>query len=413
LSAPPRRDGVNVPVVIVAFVASVAVAVLVLYAAGVIFPAGPEPVRVRVALEPVAQGLEQPVGLLGTGDGSGRLYVLEQAGRVRVVEPDGSLAAAPLLDIRANVLAGGERGLLGMALHPAADRNGRFFVTYSRRPDGATVLSELRMGEGTVDHSSERVLLEVEQPFDTHKAGNLLFDAEGMLLMGVGDGGGPGDPFGRALDPGSLLGKLLRLDVDSGDPYGIPPGNGWAAVEGARGEVHAIGLRNPWRFSFEPESDRLIIGDVGAKEWEEINVLTPGRTQASFGWSSMEGPDCFKVAGCQPWAHLPAAIAYRHVEPDGAHCAVIGGHTYRGGREPALAGVYLYGDLCSGTIWGVRAADILRQGVTPVRVGRVDPSWGLLHSFGEDDAGELYAVTSGGYLLRIRDAEGAMASARG
>lgn len=404
MSAPPRRDGVNVPVVIVALVASIAVAVAVLYAAGVILPSGPEPVRARISLEPVAQGLELPVGLVGAGDGSGRLYVLEQAGRVRVVQPDGSVARAPLLDIRAQVLAGGERGLLGMALHPAADRNGRLFVAYSRRPDGATVLSELRMREGIVDHASERVLLEIEQPFDTHKAGNLLFDAQGMLLMGVGDGGGPGDPFGRALDPAWLLGKLLRIDVDSGEPYGIPPDNGWADMEGARAEVHAIGLRNPWRFSFDPGSDRLIIGDVGAKEWEEINVLTPGRRQASFGWSSMEGPDCFKIAGCQPWAHLPAAIAYRHVEPGAVHCAVIGGHVYRGSSEPALTGIYLYGDLCSGTIWGVRAADILRQGVEPARVGSVDPSLGLLHSFGEDDAGELYAVTSGGHLLRVRDA---------
>lgn len=411
MSAAPRRDGVNVPVVIAVVLVSLAAAAAVLIFAGVLLPTGPDPVRVRLSLEPVTQGLDLPVDVISAGDGRGSLYVVEQAGRIRVVRPDGSLVREPLLDISDQVLAGGERGLLGMATHPDFAANGRFFVTYSRRPDGATILSELSMGDGAVDPASERIILEIEQPFDTHKAGNLVFDAEGMLLIGVGDGGGPGDPNGYALDASSLLGKLLRLDVDSGDPYGIPPDNGWADEEGARPEIHAIGLRNPWRFSFDRATGHLFIGDVGAMAWEEVNVLAPGGRAPSFGWSDLEGHDCYKERGCAAWRHLPPVITYPHRAPDAAHCAVIGGHTYRGTVHPALLGVYLYGDLCSGMIWGVRAADLVRREVAPTQIGQVDSTYGLLHSFGEDEAGELYAVTGNGYLLRVRVAEPAVASA--
>jgi glucose/arabinose dehydrogenase len=229
----------------------------------------------------------------------------------------------------------------------------------------------------------------------------LAFDQQGMLLVGTGDGGSGNDPHGHGLDRWSLLGKLLRLDVDAGWPYVIPADNGFAGDLDGRAEIHAIGLRNPWRFSVDGLTGDIYIGDVGQSAWEEIDVLRPGTRRASFGWSDMEGPGCRGGRECDPSAHFAPAIAYAHVSGDRADCAVIGGYAYRGSAGTLPVGTYLYGDYCSGTIWAVPVKDLVAGVAEPVVAGQLDGSHGQLRSFGQDDLGELYVVTSAGELLRI------------
>jgi glucose/arabinose dehydrogenase len=232
----------------------------------------------------------------------------------------------------------------------------------------------------------------------------LAFDREGMLLAGIGDGSTGNDPEGNGQDPASLLATLLRLDVDRGFPYAIPPDNGFAEDREARAEVHAIGLRNPWRFSVDSETGHVYIGDVGQSEWEEIDVLAPGTREPSFGWSVMEGNACFYGRECDPADHIAPAIAYPHVDGQVGHCSVIGGYVYRGVAATLPADAYLFADYCSGTIWAARAADLRDGRAEPVVVGQVAAELGQPQSFGVDDAGELYLLTNGGYVLGIRQA---------
>ncbi len=381
-----------------------------------------------IRLESVASGFEGPVLLVGAGDGSGDRYVVEQRGRIWRIDAAGVVDPEPMLDITERVLHHNERGLLGLAFHPAFDENGRFFVTYSQADDGATSISEFTLplptlpGGGDVTsaapattakataqpteaprpvEATERPLLVIPQIYTMHKAGMLAFDGDGMLVVSTGDGGSGNDPHRHGLDRWSLLGKLLRLDVDHGWPYVIPADNGFAGDPDSRAEIHAIGLRNPWRFSIDRLSGDIYIGDVGQSAWEEIDVLPHGSRGASFGWSDMEGPECLGDRPCDPAAHIAPAIAYPHMAGDEVHCAVIGGYAYRGSRATLPQGTYLYGDYCSGTIWAVPVAELLAGDAAPVVVGRVDPSLGQLQSFGEDDEGELYVVTNGGHVLKV------------
>jgi glucose/arabinose dehydrogenase len=248
--------------------------VLALGAAGLpsVPTADPPP---AIALELVASGLRHPVYVTHAGDGSGCLFVVEQEGRVRIVE-DGILHETPFLDIANRVLSGGERGLLGVAFHPDYARNGRYFVNYTRRPDGATVVAEYRRSADP-DRSldDERVLLLVPQPYPNHNGGMLAFGPDGYLYIGLGDGGSAGDPGNRAQNTQELLGKLLRIDVDRGTPYAIPRDNPFAGG-GGRVEIFAFGFRNPWRFSFDRETGELWAADVGQDDWEEIDLVTRG-----------------------------------------------------------------------------------------------------------------------------------------
>ena len=383
-----------------------------------------EPIDLAIDLVPVAEGLEAPVLLVGAGDGSGDRYVVEQRGRVLRLLPDGSIDPEPFLDISDRVLYHHERGLLSLTFHPDFSDERRFFVTYSRRGDGSTSVSEFSLppeadpdldadtedlaAEGEAAEpveSSERVLLTVPQPFTTHKAGMLAFDDDGMLLVSVGDGGHADDPYDNGQDRASLLGKLLRLDVDRGWPYATPLDNGFAEDPRARAEVHAIGLRNPWRFSVDREGGDIYIGDVGQREWEEVNVLPAGAREASFGWSDMEGRDCFMDRDCDPSEHILPAVAYPHVDGDSGHCGIIGGYAYRGDAGTLPDGTYLYADYCSGTIWGVPAQQLRADTAAPAVVGYVPSDLGQVQSFGEDDAGELYLLTSEGQVLGIREAD--------
>ncbi len=366
----------------------------------------PEPIDLAVQLEAVAEGFDSPVLLIGAGDDSGDRYVVEQRGRIMRLEPDGMVDPEPFLDIIDRVLHHHERGLLGLAFHPAFAENGRFFVTYSRRDDGATSISEFtRRGDGEPIEATERALLTIPQPFNTHKAGMLAFDHDGMLLASIGDGGSGNDPLGNGQDRASLLGKLLLLDIDRGWPYATPGDNGFAEDPEARPEVHAIGLRNPWRFSVDRDGGDVYIGDVGQGEWEEVNVLRRGEREASFGWSEMEGRDCFYDKPCDPDAHIPPVVAYPHIDGDVGHCSVIGGYAYRGEAGSLPDGAYLYADYCSGTIWGVSVEQLLAGSAVPAVVGQVPRELGLVVSFGEDDAGELYLLTDAGSVLGISRAD--------
>lgn len=352
--------------------------------------------RVSLTLEPLVVGLDEPVLAIGSGDGSGRLFVVEQSGSVWVVEAAGALVPEPFLDIRERVSHGGERGLLGLAFHPDFASSGRLFVHYTRRPDGASVVSEIGSSGDHADPDSERVLLVVEQPAENHNGGMIAFDRDGHLLIGLGDGGGAGDPYGHAQDGASLLGKLLRIDVDTaaeGSPYGIPEDNGFTGHQRVAPEIHAMGLRNPWRFSVDRVTGDVLIGDVGQGSWEEIDRLPGGRGGLDFGWNQVEGPECFRP-GCDPSAHEPPVAWYGHAEG----CSVVGGYVYRGTAQPALEGLYLFGDYCSGTIWSVPADGLASGSDEPAVAGALD---GPLSSFGHDDAGEILVVDHTGRILRL------------
>ncbi len=221
----------------------------------------------------------------------------------------------------------------------------------------------------------------------------IAFDATGMLLIGTGDGGSGGDPLGAAQDPTTLLGKLLRIDVDAADPYGIPADNGYIESVAHRPEIHATGLRNPWRFSVDPEGGHIYIGDVGQGAWEEVSVLPDGAGGVNFGWNAVEGPECY-LDDCDLVAYTSPALSYGHDEG----CSIVGGYTYRGAEQPALDGIYLFGDYCTGTIWAATASEMLTGEARAVPVHDFD---GRLVSFGADEAGEIYAVDQRGRILQV------------
>ncbi|HVM31096.1 MAG TPA: PQQ-dependent sugar dehydrogenase [Candidatus Limnocylindrales bacterium] len=359
------------------------------------------PVRApAITFEVVADGFDNLTFLTHAGDGSGLIYVVEQRGIIHVGTPDGVFREDPFLDISDRVSFAGERGLLGLAFHPAFDENRRFFVNYSAR-DGANVVAELRAG-ATVDDpaeaASERVLLRIEQPFPNHNGGMLAFGPEGMLYISSGDGGGAGDPLEAGQDRTTLLGKVLRVDVDA-DPYGIPADNPFAGgADGARPEIWAYGLRNPWRISFDRRTGALFIADVGQDRFEEINVEPSGVGGGrNYGWNVMEGPACFGQSDCDSSGMVPPIAWYQ----TGSDCAVTGGYVYRGGEVGDLAGFYLFSDYCSGTVWALDAEHALRATELPVPVHEVGRSDINVTSFGEDEAGEVYLLGAGGQVLRV------------
>jgi len=358
-------------------------------------PGDPDHLR----LEPFARGLDRPINVTNAGDGSGRLFVNEQDGVIRVIGPDGALRAEPFLDIRRLVLSGGERGLLGLAFHPGFPGQARIFVDYTRVPDGATVMAEFRATADRADPASQRVLLLIPQPFANHNGGQLAFGPDGFLYIGMGDGGSGGDPFGNGQNTRALLGKILRIDVDgtqaSGKAYAIPHDNPFAAggirPGGGAPEVWSYGLRNPWRFSFDAANGNLYIGDVGQSSWEEID-RQPGDSRGgeNYGWNVMEGDHCYRT-GCDPRPYVKPIAEYGHDQG----CAVIGGYVYRGTRQPMLRGVYVFSDNCSGILFTLQ-----------VEAGRVAPKVVLdsgesISSFGVGEDGEIYAADLGGGISHL------------
>jgi glucose/arabinose dehydrogenase len=354
-----------------------------------------------VAIEEVATGLDQPLWVAPSATGDGKLYVAEQPGRIRVVDADGSVEAAPFLDIVDRVSAGGERGLLGFAFPANFGRgNAVAYVHYSNR-DGDTTLSSFRLDPHDttrLDPASEAVLLTVDQPYPNHNGGWVGFDNDGMLLLGLGDGGSGGDPENRASDTGQLLGKILRLDVadaKDGQPYAIPPDNPFADGAGGRPEILHLGLRNPFRASIDRATGDLWIGDVGQDSWEEVDVAPAGTSGLDFGWRRWEGRHCYNPApasSCDDAGVTMPVAEYGH----GAGCSVIGGVVYRGEAIPALDGAYVFGDYCSGTLWVIDAGlDAAQAPLTLLETGR------RISSIGTDGDGEVVLTDLGGALLRL------------
>jgi glucose/arabinose dehydrogenase len=345
----------------------------------------------------VTDGLEKPVFLTHAADGSPRLFVVEQSGRIRIVER-GALNSSPVLDIRDRVLSGGERGLLGLAFHPAFRKNGRFYVNYTRTPDGATVLAEYRLGSSPRQAMrDERILMVVSQPYANHNGGMIAFGPDGYLYMALGDGGSGGDPGNRAQNTHELLGKILRIDVDRGDPYGIPSDNPFAEG-GGRPEIYAWGLRNPWRFSFDFKTGELWAADVGQNQWEEIDLIVRG---GNYGWRVTEGTHCHSPASlCEAKDMIAPVFEYAHEK---GRCSIIGGYVYRGQALAGLAGHYIYGDFCSGELFALSRSQESDSHRTPRVIAKTSLR---ISSFGEDETGELYVLDHGGGIYRVTPSRG-------
>jgi glucose/arabinose dehydrogenase len=345
-------------------------------------------------LTEVAGGLTQPVFVTAPPGDVERVFVLEQAGRIRVLV-GGELREEPFLDIVDAVSCCGERGLLGLAFHPAYAENQRFFVDYTDA-GGDTVVEEYRASSPErADPVPVRRLLLIDQPFANHNGGMLAFGPDGLLYVGTGDGGGAGDPFDQAQDPSSKLGKLLRIDVDRHPEP--PPGN----FPGADPDVWSLGLRNPWRFSFDRANGDLYIGDVGQNLFEEIDVTPAGEGHLNYGWPIMEGSRCFDPSeGCDTSGLTLPVVDYGR----DAGCSVTGGYVYRGAAVPGLVGQYLFGDFCSNRIWALATPAGESEPIELTAELDSEALVGGLSSFGEDAAGEVYVVSHAGRVFRI-DAE--------
>ncbi len=335
--------------------------------------------------------IESGVDLLQAPGDATRWYIVTQPGVIHRFAVDGG-ASEVVLDLSAQVVLGGEAGLLGLAFHPDFASNGEVFLSYTG-PGGKVFtsrISRFRSSDGgrTIDPASEEVILEQEQPYSNHNGGDLAFGPDGYLYFGFGDGGSGGDPQGNAQNPDTLLGKLIRIDVDGGAPYAIPADNPFAAA-GGRPEIFALGLRNPWRFSFDRESGALWAGDVGQNLWEEVNLIERGK---NYGWDIKEGPDCFEADTCDETAMVPPVAYYRNI----SSASVIAGLVYRGTKIPAIAGLFIYTDFYQGTIWGVKA------GSEPVVLAEAGAR-GLV-GFGEAEDGELYALDYQGGIYHLRAA---------
>lgn len=344
-------------------------------------------------LENVLTTLSSPVFVTNAHDGSNRLFVVEQAGHIRVLQP-GATAATDFLDITARVLSGGERGLLGLAFHPFYKNNGRFYVYYTRQTDGAIQIAEYHVSANpNVADTTERIIITIPHPVNAnHNGGTVAFGPDGYLYAGPGDGGSANDPPNNAQNINVLLGKIIRLDIDHTNgaiPYAVPPDNPFVGVAGAD-EIYMVGMRNPYRFSFDRGgSHQLIIGDVGQGMWEEIDI---GQLGGNFGWRIWEGNHCTgnDPTLCNPAGFVFPIAEYQH---DGSRCSITGGYIYRGTRNIAAQGDYIFGDFCSAEIIKLHA------GVQTVLVDL--PTNSTLSGFGEDELGELYIVRLNGSLDRL------------
>jgi glucose/arabinose dehydrogenase len=335
----------------------------------------------------VASGLERPLDL--QPDGTGNLYLVEKLGHIHLFQDaeDGQVDETPFLNIEDRVNDNGnEMGLLGLAFHPNYSENGFFYVNYTGR-GGDTFISRFQSNGGdTVDPNGEVILLTVDQPFPNHNGGVVTFGPDGYLYLGLGDGGAAGDPFGNGQSLDTLLGKILRIDVDSAEPYAIPPDNPFGD------EIWSYGLRNPWRISFDKLTDDLYIGDVGQNAWEEIDFLPAGSAGgANFGWDFREGAHDYEGGG--PDGMIEPIAEYSH--PDGG-CSVTGGFVYRGSM-PEWNGIYLYGDYCTGFIWGLIKPEAGGEWQNELLFQTNQ----RITSFGQDESCELYLISDGGEILRL------------
>ncbi len=352
-----------------------------------------------IALATPITGFSQPVAVTNAGDGSNRLFVVEQGGRIRIVK-NGTPLSTSFLDISTRVSTGGERGLLGLAFPPGYQSKGRFYVDYTNVA-GDTVIARYRRSDANpdiADAASEQILLTIAQPFANHNGGQLAFSPrDGMLYIGMGDGGDAGDPGNRAQNPAQLLGKILRLDVETGRPftYTIPSNNPFVGRAGYRPEIWAIGMRNPWRFSFDRLTSDLYISDVGQGSYEEVDYqLAASAGGENYGWRVMEGLHCYNSATCSMTGLTLPVWEYDH----SLGCSVTGGYVYRGAEFPRMQGLYFYGDYCSGRIWGLRRDTGVWQNAQLIETDI------NISTFGEDETGNLYVANiSSGTIYKLVD----------
>ena len=350
-----------------------------------------------VTLEPFTSVDGGPLEVVAPDDGSGRLFIAAQDGRVWVADGEGSVHPDPMVDLSGRLKSGGEQGLLGLALHPGFPSDPRVFVNYTDK-NGDSVIASLTLDPDDpdrLDPASERQILFLDQPYANHNGGDLLFGPDGYLYAFFGDGGSGGDPHDNGQNRDALLGKVLRLDIDhggGGNAYSSPAGNPFLGGAG-RDEVWLVGMRNPWRASFDRATGDLWIGDVGQGAWEEVDVARAGVGGLNFGWNRMEGNHCYPAdADCSTEGLTLPVSEYGH----DLGCTVVGGYVYRGTRYPALAGAYLFADYCSGRIFALDPGT--NEFRTPIEVGGAG---GGVSSFGEDVAGELYVTHLSGEVSRV------------
>ena len=352
--------------------------------------------HLAVSLEPFTSVQGGPLAIAAPYDGSGRLFVVAQDGRIWVVDADGKVQPDPMVDLRAFLVSGGEQGLLGLALHPGFPNDPRVYVDYTTGTQD--VISTLSLDSGDpnrLDPASLHQVLAVDDPFPNHNGGDLLFGPDGYLYAFFGDGGSGGDPLGSGQDRDSLLGKVMRLDIDHPNGnvlYSSPAGNPFVGGPG-RDEIWLMGVRNPWRNSFDRATGDLWIGDVGQGAWEEVDVARAGVGGLNLGWNRMEGNHCYPPGtSCSMKGLTRPVTEYGH----DLGCTVVGGYVYRGTRYPALAGAYLFADYCSGRIFAIDpSTDDFRK---PVQVGQAGNG---ISSFGEDVGRELYVTQLNGDISRV------------
>ena len=346
-----------------------------------------------LGVQEVAMGLASPVYLTAPADDS-RLFIVEQAGRIRVYK-NGALLAAPFLDISALVLSGGEQGLLSMAFDPAYATTGRFYVYYTNlNGDIAVARYTAAPTSDVADATSRQTVITIPHPvYGNHNGGLLMFGPDGMLYLATGDGGGGGDPSNNAQNINSLLGKMLRIDVSS-LPYAIPATNPYAGATAGADEIWARGLRNPWRYGFDPPAGTLYIADVGQNEWEEVNAVAAATAGVNYGWRIMEGSHCYEAALCNGVGLRVPVLEYSHA---GTSCSITGGFVYRGAAIPELTGHYLYSDYCAGFLRSFRLSGDQALDQRTWSIGTI----GNILSFGRDAAGEIYMLSSNGRVYRV------------
>ena len=368
-------------------------------------PPPPPPPPATFELLQVANGFSLPLDIQQPDDNSGRLFVVEQAGHIQIIQSNSTRVGSPFLDVtaRAGFTSGGETGLLGLAFHPNYKTNRRFFVNYTRNNAGQlqSVIAEFTASATNADFAdpaTENILFTVDQPFSNHNGGGLAFGKDGFLYIGLGDGGSGGDPLGNGQNTNTLLGKMLRIDVDSAPApslnYAIPPTNPFA-TSGGRQEIWLFGLRNPFRFSFDSVTGDLWIGDVGQNNFEEVDRLSSSQGGANLGWNIMEGTHCFSPAtGCSMAGLTLPIFDYDHSQGDDT---VIGGHVYHGTKAPGLAGLYVFGDFISGRMW-----TLTQSGSTYTRASLLNVAANDIAAIGQDQLGELYVARySSGAVARI------------
>jgi len=350
--------------------------------------------RIAITLEPFATVGGGPLAMAALPDSAGRLLVATQDGKVWLLEADGTVFADPVLDLGSRIVSGGEQGLLGIAAHPRFPTDPRVFVDYTDT-NGDTIVASFRLDPGgagrRLDPESFQQLLFVDQPYANHNGGALAFGPDGDLYVSLGDGGSGGDPQGNGQRLDTLLGKILRLDVDGGETYLIPPSNPFAKG-GGKPEIWLYGLRNPWRMSFDRETGDLWIGDVGQGAWEEVDVARAGNSALNFGWRVMEGTHCYNADSCPQDGLTMPATDYGHDQG----CTVIGGYVYRGSLYEFLRGAYLFADYCSGNLFALDASATAYA--PPTRVGGGNNG---IAAWGQDADGELYVLALDGTISKV------------